>query len=253
MRILVSMDKNKLSAAHATISAAVEDAAVSWAGLDWDSAPQTLLAAVDAGRAVDVDDLGGCYWPDDGSDVSQQLRRDWAALVSEVSEVKATTRGRVEYPADVLSEARRIAAAEAAAVKERASAAAELGRIAAGHVGAGQWDDAIDAANRTAAVEREFGDAPAWGKLADAIQRLPEFLAWQTASSDYQVDDRTDEEISDYADDLAAGKLPVCESLEALINSVGSGDLGRTDDNADEWDARYVATYAAELREWAAA
>ncbi len=239
----------KYPTAAAQILAAAEQAAESWDGISWDSAPQTLLAAVEAGRSIGTDDLTeGCYWPDDGSHAAQELRRDWAALVTEVTGDEETGIGRrVEYTAETIAEAQRLVDAEAASVEERAEAAAELGRQAAELVGAGRWSEAIEAANQAAGIEREFGDAPAWGGLADMIRALPEYLAAEQASEDYQADDRSDEEIA-----AANTEAQAVERCGGAISAVGERKLGITDDTRDEWCARYVATYRAEIAEWVA-
>lgn len=239
----------KYPAAAAEILAAAEQAAESWDGITWDSAPQTLLAAVEAGRSIGTDDLTeGCYWPDNGSYAAQELARDWSALVTEVTGDDEQGLGRpVEYDTEVVAEAQRLAEAEAAAVEERAAAAAELGRQAAELVGAGHWSEAVEAAEEAAGIEREFGDAPAWGGLAAAIRALPEYLAAEQASEDYQSDDRSDEEIA-----AANTEAQAVERCGGAISAIGERKLGLAADTRDEWCARYVAAYRAEITEWCA-
>lgn len=220
----------KYPTAAAQILAAAGKAAASFTGIDWESGPQQLVAALEAGRRVDEDDLAGAFWAADGSHESQRLSAQWCSLLADLP---------TGDHADLLERAQEMVDAEAAAVKDRAAAAAELGRKAAELVGAGRWPEAIAAAEQAAGIEREFGDAPAWGKLARAIKALPEYVAALTADDNYQHDDRSDEEIAADAERLAN------DSCAANINA-GAGE------NSDEWIDRYAAAYRAEIAEWCA-
>lgn len=240
---------NTTNTAAASIAALVETATAAWDGLSWDSSPATLLHMIESGKPVDTDEdlTAGCYWPDNGSHTSQELARDWRDLLDAVNEV-STAQRPVEYPAEVLAEAQRLADAEEAAVTERAEAAAELGESVTEHVAAGRWDDAIKAAEQAAQIEREFGDAPAWGRLADAIRALPEYLAAVDAAESYQDDDRGDEEIA--ADNTEARAIEICGGT---ISALGEATLGITDATREVWCSRYVAAYQREIADWCAA
>lgn len=238
----------KHPAAHAQILAAVTSAVEEWPGLTWDSAPQTLLAAVEAGQPIGIDDLTeGCYWAADNSLDAQAARRAWSELVAAVADgrpagcrVASTRLGRrVAYPAAMTAEARRLAAVEAAAVKARAEAAAELGRAAAAAVAVGAWGEALTLAAQAAAIEREFGDAPSWGRLVDEIKTLPEWIAADTAIVDYH------DAVSDVSE---AAAIERCDTVLSA-----SPQLAPTAPDAREaWCARFVAVYAAKIAFWIA-
>lgn len=239
MRILISMDDTdkpaaKYATAAAEISALVEQLATRWTGIDWDTGPATLVNALEAGRAVDEDDLPGVFWPADGSHAAQRLTAQWQSLLSDLA---------TGDDAELLERAKDLAQAEAAYVEERADSAAVHGRIAVDGVADGRWDDAIEAAKQAAAIEREFGDDPTWGQLEGAIRELPEFRAAKTAAANYQDDARSDDEIAADADRLA-GEASDAE-VSATPDPWGTGDR-------DAWLGRYAATYAAEIREWCA-
>lgn len=230
---------NKNAAAHTEILALVTKATEQWTGIDWDTGPQQVVALLKRDRAIDADNLDGCYWPDDGSATSQALNRRWSALLASDDSTE-----------DRLVEARELAAAELAAVEADQASAAEQGRLAAEAVGAGEWDAAIEHAQKAASIERAYGDAPAWGGLEPAIKRLPEYAAAINAAEEYQDDQRSDDDILAYVD--GAADLAAHPSLEPLINEAGSDAIGRTDANAAEWDSRYTFAWAREMREWCA-
>lgn len=252
MTMIGGMTNSKNTAAHATVTALVEAAAASWTGLDWTSGPQTLLAAIEAGKAIDADNLTeGYYWPANGTQESQALARDWRDLLASLDDVSMASRP-VEYPAALRAEAQRLADVEAAHVAERASDAAELGRVAAAHVASGRWTDALEAAEQAATIERTFGDAPAWGNLADAIRALPEYVATLVAADMYQRDQRSDDAIASYVDLMAetfSGDLASHPGLEDLLMLPPPGRSA----NPAEWDRRYVTAWSREMREWCAA
>lgn len=232
---------NHLVAAASEIAALAETAAASFDGISWDTDPSTLLAMVEAGRVVmaDEDLTAGRYWSVDGSHESQTLEREWRDLLAEVDAADKDDDGA--YPSEVVDNARRMAEAEESAVTESSDSAAELGRKAAELVDAGQWSDAIKAAEQAAQIEREFGDAPAWGGLADAIRALPEYRAAEQADEDYQGDSRSDDEIA-----ASNTEEEALRSLAGLINAVGEAKL-------ESWGDRYVAAYRAEIAGWCAA
>lgn len=239
----------KYPAARDQILTAVSSAKEEWPGLTWDSAPQTLLAAVEAGQPIGIDDLTeGCYWAADNSPDAQAARRDWSMLVAAVADERpagcraASTRlgRRVTYAAAVVAEARRLAAVEAAAVKARAEAAAELGRAAAAAVAVGAWGEALTLATQAAAIEREFGDAPSWGRLIDEIKALPEWNAEDNAIVDYH------EGVPD------ASEAAAIECCGAVISA--SPQLAPTESDAREaWCTRFVAAYRTEIARWVTA
>lgn len=244
------MDNTSINhaAARATILALANQAAAQWTGVDWDTAPSTVLAALQAGKLVDAREeqiQAGTFWGarDAGSNDAQRLTAAWRRLTARIA-------AATEVTDDLVEDAAELAEAERAEVASDAAAAAEMGRQAAALVGAGEWDDAVLAAREAAAIERAYGDTPAWGGLAAAIQELPEYLAIAGAAADYKDDDRDDDAIAAEVDAIAAGRR-VCESLEDLVNA-GEG-VARTAPGGEEWGARYVASWCAEMREWCAA
>lgn len=237
-----TMTTAKYPAAAAQILAAADKAAAQFVGIDWESGPQQLLEMIrrgtaEGGRAELESELAGVFWATDGSRESQSLRSRWGRLIAAAARGEATE-----------EDAQELVDEESDAVTASAKSAAKLGRRAAELAGAGRWDDAIEAAEQAAAIERAYGDDPAWGGLADAIRALPEYQAEITARADYQEDDRTDEEIAAGNTERAA-----VERCGEVIGAVGERMLGLDGATRDAWASRYVAVYQVEIAEWVAA
>ena len=64
-------------------------------------------------------------------------------------------------------------------VHAAAIVASEYGRDAIAAFDAGEIEDAIKAADAAAAIEREYGDAPAWGPLANALHNYSDAAGWE--------------------------------------------------------------------------
>jgi len=229
------------TAAANHIASLVATAASQFTGIDWASGPQQLLTMIRRGRGAACDpaelesELAGVYWGADGSHESQSLRLRWGRLISAAARGAATE-----------VDAQELVDAEAAAVKAAADSAAEQGQLAVEAVRVGDWGAAIAAAATAARLEREYGDAPAWGGLESEIRALPEYQAVQAAVAEYQADVRDEAVIRAEVDAVAEGRQ-VCESLECAVNA----DPRVVADDA-AWHARYVAAWVCEMREWAA-
>lgn len=229
------------TAAANHIASLVATATGQFTGIAWDSGPQQLLATIRQGAAINRDpaelasDLAGAYWPADNSPASQSLRARWDHLIDAAARGTAT-----EVDAQALVDA------EAAVVKAAADSAAEQGRLTVEAVRVGDWGAAIEAAAAADSLEYQYGDAPAWGGLADAIRALPEYQAVRAAVTEYQADTRDDAVIRAEVDAVAEGRQ-VCESLARAANA---GPRVVVDDAA--WHARYVAAWVREMRAWVA-
>lgn len=142
----------------ATLAAKVATATRGWTGMDWDddegiSAVASRLAR---GKSVDVDGGISSWIPNDGE--HQMHRKALRRLARDIED------GTGE---DVTARAQALADEERAYVEERASEAADEGRLAVEAARAGDWDAAADRLRRAERIERAFGDAPSWGGLAD--------------------------------------------------------------------------------------
>lgn len=175
----------------ATLTAAVESAFCQWYGLDsWadDHSAAALARALDRGefmRAFALAEDGISSWlPDDGTDDSQENRRDLRNLAIAVEDGDCDDAHAV---AEWIAEAERLAELESGYVSERAEAAAELGREALAAVADGDWRTALTSIGRACEIEREFGDDPAWGPVLRA------FEAAEPAEADEADDDDCDE------------------------------------------------------------
>lgn len=170
--------------------------ASAWTGLSWESAPANALTSLEravslAGQRDDdspeiaarlrialraaAEPSGGCWWRDDGSHRSQQLRTDWRDLLAEVEALTD------ESSADEIETARQhaewLADAERGVVESDAAAAAEHGSAAIAAAERGEWDECLEWLESAARLEREYGDEPMWGPAVAEAKRLADEAA----------------------------------------------------------------------------
>lgn len=178
---------SSMAAAVQLLAAVVEDAAASFVGLDWevdDSDISNLAAALE--RAVKAGDgwTGehhriSSWFLADGSHAAERHAKALQALARSLEEdVSAADLGGLAETAMGLAEEAEDSVADAAAE------AAELGRSAVAHARAGQVDQAREALQAACAIERNYGDAPAWGDALVAFSAVVDIVAAEEALSD---------------------------------------------------------------------
>lgn len=148
------------------IIAAINAAAARWTGLDWDSDLDAVADLLAAGQPADGEGLRSWYGAGRPADEDAQRHHARVARLAEALDSDAP-----DYAA-LAAEARELAAEEARDVEEAAERAADHGRLAAEYIAAGDLDEALDHLRRAARIEREYGDAPVWGGLAEQVEAL---------------------------------------------------------------------------------
>ena len=161
--------------AHIRITAAYETATGQWDGLTWDSEFEGLVNALRAGRRVCLDDVPAAGWGirEDGTLTYQAHRSAVARAKTMVEDLieddcSAEDRERVidAWQALVDEEAEAVAK-DAARAEESAAAAVEAAQ-------AGDLARAEELAEQAARLERQYGDAPAWGPFLAAVRAARE-------------------------------------------------------------------------------
>lgn len=149
-----------------------------WTGRTWDDPGRVTPELTDeqiAEMAVRRGLVTVTSWgiPDDGSDRSQRWRRLESAasvrLTGALVDLGEVAAQDDEVVRRVCSELRALAAESDSAVALDASSAEGFAALAIERLEAGDTREATDAAAAALAIERAYGDTPAWGPLAEAI------------------------------------------------------------------------------------
>jgi hypothetical protein len=146
----------------------IEKAIDDFDGLSWDTAASEMLANVQKGRHPYSDTNDGTWW-------GAPADREWFAGVRrEIDDLER------DAAIELAEEAVR---REAVAVERAAERAARYARRAVKALQAGDLPEAAAQIAEAADIEREFGDAPAYGEIAETIADLaeravPEAEAW---------------------------------------------------------------------------
>lgn len=146
-----------------TLRAAVEKAASAWDGITWDTDLEGVATAAREGRLDDVEGIGTWMARDGSSDSQQHLRR--LRELREMIEGESTGE-------EIAALAEELHAEERAYVERRAKQAASEGEAAVQAVACGDWGEAIERLQSACAIEREFGDDPAWSRALLILEAL---------------------------------------------------------------------------------
>jgi len=137
------------------LTAAVEEAADDWTGIDWAGGISDVdVDDLDLERLADALEEVSYY----GSDPEGSLR---------LRQLPERIRSGEESVSELRELARDLQRQEREDVEQAARSAADLAADALALAAAGEWAEAIDRAERAAEHEREYGDAPVWGPVAE--------------------------------------------------------------------------------------
>lgn len=158
------------------IIARIERATAQWDGLSWDSDLDASADVLESGddarigtlmRSLDDGAEGIRSWYGAGRPADEDVQRHRAAVERLAREIAEG--GDV---ATLAAAARELADAEARDVEERAEAAADCGERAIAALLARDYAEAAGLLREAATIERQYGDAPAWGGLAEAVDEI---------------------------------------------------------------------------------
>jgi hypothetical protein len=152
------------------LALAVERARESFHGRTWDTGPSTLFGLVDDHPLPEIDD--------DRIDAIKQLGRWWGtdasttALDARWDRVLVALPKAIDRLASLFAEVEALANVEDAAIDESADRAGEHGERAVMFAESSDWPAVLVELEAACSLERDYGDAPAWGPVLELARDM---------------------------------------------------------------------------------